>query len=343
MKKISVIIPCYNIEKYIDCCLDSVEKQTIGMDALEVILVNDASTDDTLSHLMAFENRYPESVMVIPLMENVKQGGARNIALTYASGEYVVFLDGDDWVEPDFYETLYRIAAEYKTDVVQYSITNVTTDEQGKVTSRNEDFVSKAFGFHEIDSDEKRIWFLNNRIVNYGSQTKFYKKSFLDANSPRFLEGVAYEEPSFVYPLMFYMKRVYVYEKPQYICRQHAQSTMHSYVRQKGKLYDHPKVQLSVFDAMILHPDIYLKFKSEIDYYFLYTFFFETVYFAKRGNLYLGYDFFTVMQDVLKSSKIAWRENAYLNRTENQDIYQILDQIEKIQNEAEFDDFMVGL
>ena len=67
LKKVSVIIPCYNAEKYIRQCLDSVAEQTIGMEALEVILVNDASADDTLSYLMQFEARFPDSVIVINL------------------------------------------------------------------------------------------------------------------------------------------------------------------------------------------------------------------------------------------------------------------------------------
>lgn len=342
-KKISVIIPCYNIESFIDICLASVENQTIGMESLEVILVNDASTDHTLSHLMAFEHRYPESVMVIPLEHNLKQGGARNVALSYATGEYVVFLDGDDWIEPDFYENLYRLAKEYDTDVIQYSITNVTTDEEGNITSRSEDFVSGAFGYHEINTDEQRVWFLNHRIVNYGSQTKFYKREFLIANEPRFMEGVAYEEPSFVYPLLYAMKKVYVYERPQYICRQHAESTMHSYVRQKGKLYDHPKVQLAVLHAMRLKSDIYQTFQSEIEYYFLFTFYFETVHFAKRGNLYLGYDFFQIMQQLLKTIGIAWRENRYINMEQNRDVYELLDGIEKIESEESFEEFLNNL
>ena len=96
MKKISVIIPCYNAQAYIPRCLHSIFSQTIGMETLEIILVNDASTDHTLDILLQFENKFPDSVIVVNLEQNIRQGGARNVGLSYASGEYVAFLDADD-------------------------------------------------------------------------------------------------------------------------------------------------------------------------------------------------------------------------------------------------------
>lgn len=65
MKKISVIIPCYNAQKYIDRCMDCLQKQTIGMENLEIILVNDGSTDATLGKLMLYEQKYPEQILLV--------------------------------------------------------------------------------------------------------------------------------------------------------------------------------------------------------------------------------------------------------------------------------------
>ena len=83
MIKISVIIPCYNVTMFIDRCMESLEKQTIGMSSLEIILVNDASKDATLGKLLLWEMKYPDNICVIPLAKNVMQGAARNIALNY--------------------------------------------------------------------------------------------------------------------------------------------------------------------------------------------------------------------------------------------------------------------
>ncbi len=100
-KLISIIIPCYNVQSYIDRCFQSLLAQTIDFDRLEIILVDDCSTDATWEKLTAIEAAYPESVMIIHCDENGHQGTARNIGLTYASAPYIGFVDSDDWIEPD--------------------------------------------------------------------------------------------------------------------------------------------------------------------------------------------------------------------------------------------------
>ena len=99
MKKVSVIIPCYNATKWLPKCFLTLVSQTIGMSELELIFVDDASTDDgaTYAMLQEFERAYPEQILVIYLEKNMRQGGARNIALQYASGEYIAFVDADDF------------------------------------------------------------------------------------------------------------------------------------------------------------------------------------------------------------------------------------------------------
>ena len=95
MKKISVIIPCYNSVKWLPKCFMSLVEQSIGIDNLELIFVNDASTDDgqTWDMLKEMEKAYPESIIIIDLPYNRRQGGARNEGLKYASGEYIAFVD----------------------------------------------------------------------------------------------------------------------------------------------------------------------------------------------------------------------------------------------------------
>ena len=105
---ISIIVPCYNVEQYIDRCLDSIVKQTIGFNNLQVIVVNDASTDGTLEKLIQWEKQYPQNILIITYDVNIKQGGARNRGLQYADAEYIGFVDADDWIEPEMYEELYN-------------------------------------------------------------------------------------------------------------------------------------------------------------------------------------------------------------------------------------------
>lgn len=91
-KKLSVKVPCYNAEKIIDRCLTSLVNQTLGLENMEVIVINDASTDGTLQVLKLWEQKYPDNILLIDYVVNVKTGGARNLGIHYASGEYIGFV-----------------------------------------------------------------------------------------------------------------------------------------------------------------------------------------------------------------------------------------------------------
>lgn len=118
MPKISVIIPCYNVERYIDRCLVSIIKQTIGIENLEIIIIDDASTDNTWEHLMVWEQAYSKNIMLIHQEINRRQGTARNLGLSYASADWIAFVDADDWLEPDYFAQLYDCAMTYACDIV---------------------------------------------------------------------------------------------------------------------------------------------------------------------------------------------------------------------------------
>lgn len=117
-KKISVIIPCYNVETYIDRCMTSIMIQTIGVKNLEVICVDDASTDDTWIHLKAWEKLFPDNIILIRLETNGRQGRARNLGFQRVSTDWVSFVDSDDWLEPDYFEQLYNPLAKFDCDVI---------------------------------------------------------------------------------------------------------------------------------------------------------------------------------------------------------------------------------
>ena len=108
-EKISVIIPCYNAEQYIDRCLTSVVRQTIGLSSIEIIAVDDASADRTLFKLLQWEEKYKENLMVIALEQNSGLGTVRNVALSYATGDYLFFLDSDDWIALNTFERLISV------------------------------------------------------------------------------------------------------------------------------------------------------------------------------------------------------------------------------------------
>lgn len=100
MLKISYILPCYNVERYIEDCLDSIYAQNLLEDEFEVICVNDCSTDKTQSIIVDYSKRH-DNLMLINHTENLTAGGARNTGIRAASGEYIWFVDPDDLIRPD--------------------------------------------------------------------------------------------------------------------------------------------------------------------------------------------------------------------------------------------------
>ena len=113
MKKISIIVPIFNIEKYLSRCLDSILEQTYKN--LEVILVDDGSVDN--SGMIA--DKYARKDQRIKVIHQVNQGvsAARNTGIDLATGDYIGFVDGDDYIEPDMYEILMRIIEEQQVDI----------------------------------------------------------------------------------------------------------------------------------------------------------------------------------------------------------------------------------
>ena len=104
--KLSIIVPVYNMAANgkLNYCLDSLVKQTIS--DYEIIAVDDCSTDESLSILKNYEAQYPDRFRAIHSDRNRHQGGAKNIGLREAVGEWIGFIDADDWIVPDFYERL---------------------------------------------------------------------------------------------------------------------------------------------------------------------------------------------------------------------------------------------
>ena len=98
---VSIIVPVYNAERYLTECLGNIVNQTLQN--IEVILVNDASTDGSLSLMRECEHQYPDKVRVIDSKENLGAGGARNLGIKMARGEYIGFADSDDMVDVTMY------------------------------------------------------------------------------------------------------------------------------------------------------------------------------------------------------------------------------------------------
>ena len=120
MKEVSVIIPIYHPKReYIDRLMDSIVRQTVGIEKIEAIMVSDGDqTEETKGILSFWEEKYPENILVIYYEENRKPGYARTLGMEYARGKYIAFADQDDWLSLEIYRLLVEKAEESGCEIV---------------------------------------------------------------------------------------------------------------------------------------------------------------------------------------------------------------------------------
>ena len=176
MLKLSVIIPVFNASRYIERCLQSVEAQTLG--EIEVLLVDDHGTDDSIAVAEAFVARSTRKDIRYRFAATPENNGpapARNLGLQLAEGEYVAFLDADDWIEPDMCETLYvnakgadmsccNIMQDYEDGQPSRVLANPTMP-KGKLTIATRRQLLRKFASHFTSYIYKREWLMRNGIL----------------------------------------------------------------------------------------------------------------------------------------------------------------------------------
>ncbi len=218
--RLSVIVPVYNMaaDKKLNYCLDSLIDQTI--DDYEIIAVDDASTDNSLEVLRDYEAKYPGKVKVIACPENRHQGGAKNRGLEAASGQWIGFVDSDDWVAPDCYEKLLEKAGETGADLVgcDYSMVSEHTYRVGTVVKNNTPDQTGELGKEQH----------GKLILRPGSMVvRIYKGSVIRENGLRFPEGIFYEDNCAGPLWSLYFEHFERVEEPLYYYYQHPLSTVH--------------------------------------------------------------------------------------------------------------------
>lgn len=200
MPKVSVIIPVYNCEKYIERCLDSVINQTLN--DIEIICVDDCSTDNSLEILKKYAKN-DSRVKVLALKENKKQGYARNQALKIAKGKYIGFVDSDDEIELNYYEKLYNKAKETKSDITCANIVIVKPDKEVRAT-----------WLREGDNDGRKLVTMYEKLkrVYENSSTSpckhIYRAELLESNNIKFSEGCFHEDQLFNIKAYYYANQV---------------------------------------------------------------------------------------------------------------------------------------
>ena len=195
MPKVSVIVPVYNVEEYLDKCLDSLVNQTL--EDIELIVVNDGSADNSEAIISKYKEKYPNKIAYF-VKENGGLSDARNYGIPHATGDYIAFLDSDDYVELSLYEELYKKAIETDADMVEcdfyweYSDTKRIYDSKGK---------------YKDESD----MYANARVVAWN---KLYKRNVLLNSGVQFPKGLRYEDLEFFYKILPSLNKIELVEKP---------------------------------------------------------------------------------------------------------------------------------
>lgn len=224
--KLSVIVPVYNMaaEDKLRWCMDSLVKQTIS--DYEIIAVDDCSTDASLSILRKYEQEYPGKVHVIASPKNRKQGGAKNLGLAEAKGDWIGFIDADDWVTADFYERLLRKAEETGADMVgcDYHLTPEHSMKLGQIVPNNKTEQTGILNHEKYAS----------LILDGGSLVvKIYKRHIILDYPNRFPEGIFYEDNAISNSWMLRAKHFSYLPEPLYYYYQHETSTVHTITQKR--------------------------------------------------------------------------------------------------------------
>ena len=244
MPKVSLIIPVYNVEDYIEKCLNSVVNQTLK--DMEIIIVNDGATDNSKQKIEKYLKKYPK----IKYLEKENGGlsDARNYGMPYAKGEYIAFLDSDDYVEQNMYEEMYSIAKKENADMVDcnfvWEYPNKKKEDIGEIYTSKKEMIEKG---HVV------AW---NKLI---------RREILEEAKIKFPVGLRYEDMEFFYKLVPYVNKVSFVKK----CLVH-------YVQRENSIANTQDVRtkeiFTILDNVIKYykeKKLYDEYKEELEYIYV--------------------------------------------------------------------------
>lgn len=299
--KLSIIVPVYNMaaDDKLVWCLNSLIGQTIS--DYEIIAVDDCSTDNSLQILKEYEKKYPDRFRVIASLENKKQGGAKNLGLEIAKGEWIGFIDSDDWVVPDFYEKLLSRAGETGADMVgcDYHLTGEHSMKIGQIVHNNK---KEQTG---ILTEEK----YRSLILDGGSLVvKIYKRHIIMDYPNRFPEHIFYEDNAISNSWMLRAKHFEYLEEPLYYYYQHDTSTVHTITKKRCE------DRMEAARVMVREAKEFgflEKYYPEIESSFTTLFYVNTLFSYMAGVKKKEYGFIKALGKEMKETFPGFMENRY--------------------------------
>ena len=242
MPKVSVIVPIYNVEKYLEKCINSLLSQTL--EDIQIILVNDGSKDNSGNIAKEYEKNNKDRVIYVE-KENGGLSDARNYGLKYATGDFIAFLDSDDYIEKNAYEEMYNKAIEENADYVEC------------------DFIWEFPNKIRVD---KQYPYKNKKemlsFVRVVAWNKLIKRQLIIDNNLEFPKGLRYEDVEFTYKLIPFINKFAYVDKP----------FIH-YVQREGSIANVQNERtaeiFTVLDNVIefyKKNNIYEKYRDELEY-----------------------------------------------------------------------------
>ena len=309
--RLSVIVPVYNMASgdKLTWCLDSLVHQTLPDGSYEIIAVDDCSEDQSFQILQQYEKEFPGRFRAVHSPENHHQGGAKNIGLAMAEGEWIGFIDADDWVTPDYYERLLNRAMQTGADMVgcDYSLTGEHSMKVGQIVHNN---TPEQTGVMDTEKYRKLLLDTGSLVV------KIYKRYIIfgaqDDGTVRkiFPEDIFYEDNAISNTWMLRVKHFEYIAEPLYYYYQHDASTVHTI--SKKNLEDRMTAGRMIIAEAKEHQ--YLDtYRSEIEFMYTVLFYVNTLFSAmpKASHIRGCYSFCRTLGEEMKRQFPQFQQNPY--------------------------------
>lgn len=301
MLDLSVIVPVYNMagDGNLEYCINSLVRQTLQ--SMEIIAVDDASTDDSLKILQEFEKRYPGRVKAVASPENRRQGGARNLGLKEAQGRYIGFTDADDWVVEDLYERMVGLAKRTGADVVGTDMSRVY--EHTMIPAQREEcnFLSQTGVF---DHEKRKEYLLHPGPV----VTKIYAREIFFDKEFQFPEHMSYEDNAVFVEIGMRIKHFEHIPEANVFYYQHGDSTTHTLDMKKCQ------DRMEAMRIMLKYAKengALEEFREVIEYHFSILFYRNTLFSYMQSNLKKDMSFVRKLGEEMVSTFPDFRQNSY--------------------------------
>ena len=298
--KLSIIVPVYNMASggKLEYCLQSLVNQTL--EDYEIIAVDDASTDESPAILQRFQETYPFFRTILSKV-NRKQGGAKNLGLAVAKGDWIGFVDSDDWIAPDMYERLIRLGEETRADIVgcDYCLTDKQSMEPGKRIPNNS---PEQTGILNPEKYRKLILDSGSLVV------KVYRKQVILDCEARFPEHIFYEDNAIANTWLLRAKRFEYIPEALYYYYQHDTSTVHTVTEERCR---HRMEAARRMLAEAKREQYYETYLPELEYSFTLLFYVNTLFSYMQGARHKSFRFIKQLTRQMQETFPEFTDNSY--------------------------------